>query len=141
MKRILVLLLALTGSPVLAQTPPVASPVDGEWRGKSDGGSCNTPLDLALSIEAGLVEGTAVDPSVHGPVPNLKRTAPPPPTPGLWQIYGAASSATFTLRALASVQGTERRQTRFAASLQGGSLVLSESGGCGRKAALSRTSK
>ena len=135
MKRILVLAFILGAVPALAQT----SPLDGEWRGKSDGGSCNTPLDIALSIEAGLIEGTAVDPSAHGPVPNLKRTAPPPPVPGLWQVYGAATSGTFTLRALASVKGPDHRETKFTASAQGGALVLSESGGCGRKASLTRS--
>ncbi len=134
MKRILVLLLAFGISPAGAQT----SPLDGDWTGKSDGGSCSTPLDFALNIEAGLVDGTATDPTEHGPVPNLKKSAPPPPRPGLWQIYGAASASTFTLRALASVQGTERRETKFAASVQGGVLMLAESGGCGRKASLSR---
>ena len=135
MKRILVLAFVLGAVPALAQT----SPLDGEWRGKSDGGSCNTPLDIALSIEAGLIEGTAVDPSAHGPVPNLKRTAPPPPVPGLWQVYGAATSGTFTLRALASVKGPDHRETKFTASAQSGALVLSESGGCGRKASLTRS--
>jgi hypothetical protein len=135
MKRITVLLLALSASTAFAQT----SPFDGEWRGRSDGGSCNTPLDFALSIEAGIVDGTATDPAAHGPVPNLKKTAPPPPVPGLWQIYGVATPGTFTLRALASVQGSTHRETRFSSSVRAGSLTLSESGGCGRKASLSRT--
>ncbi len=140
MKYVLVLAMLLAASSTWAQTsPPSSSSLDGEWHGKSDGGSCNTPLDIALSIEAGLVEGTAVDPAAHGPVPNLKRTAPPPPLPGLWQVYGAATSSTFTLRALASVKGPDHRETKFTASVQGGSLVLSESGGCGRKASLTRS--
>ena len=134
MKRFLILLLMVSASPALAQT----SPFDGDWSGKSDGGSCNTPLDFALNIDAGLVDGTATDPAAHGPVPNLKKTAPPPPVPGLWQVYGVATPSTFILRALASVQGTEHRETKFSASVQGGTLVLAESGGCGRKASLTR---
>jgi len=134
MKRILALVLMFAAPGALAQT----SPLDGNWTGKSDGGSCNTPLDFALNIEAGIVDGTASDPAAHGPTPNLKRTAPPAPSPGLWQVYGTATSKAFTLRALASVRGQERRETRFAGSVQGGTLVLAESGGCGRRASLSR---
>jgi hypothetical protein len=137
MKRVAALLLALAGSSALAQT----SPVDGEWRGKSDGGSCNTPLDFALTIEAGIVDGTASDLAAHGPVPNPKKTAPPPPMAGLWQVWGTATGPTFTLRALASVQGTTRRETRFSGSVQGNTMQLSENGGCGRKTSLARVSR
>jgi hypothetical protein len=151
MKRILVLfglLLALpfAALPSGAQSPPPASPspttpLDGDWNGKSDGGSCNTPLEFALSIEAGMVDGTASDPAARGPVPNPKKSAPPPPTPGLWQVWGIAKPGGFTLRALASVKGTERRETRFNATVQGNSLTLRESGGCGRSVMLTRAGR
>jgi hypothetical protein len=146
MKHLLVLCLAFVAPAALAQTPVQApgkapsetSPLDGDWRGKSDGGSCKTPLDFALTIEAGIVDGTATDPAAHGPVPNLKRTAPPPPAPGLYQVYGTATSANFTLRALAAVQGQKRLETRFTGSMQGATMVLKESGGCGRAVSLAR---
>ena len=139
MNRFLALLLFFAApSATMAQTSPPSSPFDGEWTGKSDGGSCNTPLEIALSIESGIVDGTASDPSAHGPTPNLKKSAPPPPMAGLWQVYGTASARTFTLRALASVQGQQRRETKFAGSIQGGTMALAESGGCGRKASLTR---
>jgi len=130
--------------PSLAQSPTPASPssstpLDGDWSGRSDGGSCNTPLDFLLWIEAGMVDGTASDPAARGPVPNPKKSAPPPPTPGLWQVWGIAKQGGFTLRALASVKGTERRETRFNATAQGNSLALRESGGCGRSVTLTRT--
>ncbi len=134
MKRIGILFLMLAASPAWAQT----SPLDGDWVGKSDGGSCGTPLEFVLTIEAGIVDGTASDPSAHGPVPNPKRSAPPPPMPGLWQVYGTATPKAFTLRALASVRGQERRETKFAGSVQGNTMMLAESGGCGRKASLIR---
>ena len=38
-----------------------ASPIDGNWSGRSDGGSCNAPLDYAISIDSGIVDGTAFD--------------------------------------------------------------------------------
>lgn len=140
MRKSLALLLLLCSTvPASAQTPAPAHALDGQWRGRSDGGSCNAPLDYALFIEAGFVDGTATDPTAQGPVPNLKKTAPPPPTPGLWQIHGVAKSGgTFQLIAVASVKGTTRREGKLAVSSQGGTLVVSESGGCTRTARLVR---
>lgn len=141
MTRILVLLILFASSPAWAQTPAVASPFDGNWAGKSDGGSCNTPLEFVLSIEAGLVDGTASDPAARGPVPNTKKAAPPPPTPGLWQIWGIAKPGGFVLRALASVKGTERKETRFNVTGQGNTLTLREGSGCGRTVTLARVGR
>lgn len=133
MKKILPLLL-LCATPAFAQS----GPLDGEWRGRSDGGSCNAPLDYQVSIDTGIVDGTASDPSARGPVPNLKKTAPPPPTPGLWQIHGIAKGTSFSWLSVASVKGTERRESRLGVTVQGSTLVVTEQGGCGRKATLSR---
>lgn len=146
MTRILVLLVLLGAAPSWAQTPAPASPAptspfDGNWSGKSDGGSCNAPLEFALWIEAGLVDGTASDPAARGPVPNTKKSAPPPPTPGLWQVWGIAKPGGFVLRALASVKGTERKETRFNVTSQGNALALRESGGCGRSVTLTRVGR
>jgi len=53
MTRILPLLLVFGfASTAFAQS---ALPLDGDWRGKSDGGSCNAPLDYVLHIESGIV--------------------------------------------------------------------------------------
>ena len=134
MKKLLPLCLALVVAiPALAQTPP-----DGQWTGRSDGGQCNAPLDFSLTIESGIVDGSAFDTTAHGPVPNLKKTAPPPPTPGLWQIHGLAKPGTFSLLAVASVKATDRREGRLTASQQGNTLVVTESSGCGRTARLTR---
>ncbi len=127
--------LALAAAPVLAQTP---SPLDGEWRGRSDGGSCNAPLDYVIFIESGLVEGSATDITARGPVPNTKKGPPPAPTPGLWQIHGLAKPGPFSLIAVASVKATDRRQGRLTVTSQGGTLTITESGGCGRTARLSK---
>ena len=70
--------------------PAPTSALDGEWRGTSDGGSCNAPLDYVLTIENGFVDGSASDTTAHGPVPNTQEGPPPAPTPGLWQIHGVA---------------------------------------------------
>ena len=133
MKKFLPLLLVLA-SPAFAQT----SPLDGEWKGRSDGGSCNAPLDYLISIDTGIVDGTAVDGSARGPVPNLRKTAPPAPTPGLWQIHGVAKGGSFSLMTVASVKSEDRRSAKLTVTVQGASLVVAEQGGCGRKATLSK---
>jgi hypothetical protein len=140
MNRILLLLLAFGfASTAFAQSASPPRPnLDGDWRGKSDGGSCNAPLDYVLHIESGIVDGSASDPSVKGPQPNLKKAPAPPPGVGLWQIYGVAKGTSFSLQALASVQGNARRSGKLSVSAQGNTLTITESGGCGRTARLNR---
>jgi len=65
--------------------PVPTSALDGNWRGTSDGGSCNAPLDYVLIIENGFVDGSAYDNTAQGPKPNTHHGPPPAPTPGLWQ--------------------------------------------------------
>ena len=133
MKNFLALFLVLA-SPAVAQT----SPLDGDWKGRSDGGSCNAPLDYLISIDTGIVDGTASDSTARGPVPNLKKTAAPAPTPGLWQIHGVAKGSAFTLMTLASVKSEDRRSAKLSVAVQGASLVVTEQGGCGRRATLTK---
>lgn len=121
-------------------TPAPTSALDGDWRGTSDGGSCNAPLDFVITIENGFVDGSAYDTTAHGPVPNLKKAPPPAPTPGLWQIHGVAKdSGPFNLVSVASVKAQDRREGKFTARSDGGGLVISETTGCRRTARLSRS--
>jgi hypothetical protein len=90
MTRLLPALLLLATAAAAAAQP--ASPLDGQWRGTSDGGSCNAPLDYVLTIEFSIVDGSAYDATARGPVPNPRHAAPPAPTPGLWQIHGMAKA-------------------------------------------------
>ena len=129
------LCLAFAATAAHAQAP---TPLDGEWRGRSDGGSCNAPLDYVIFIESGLVEGSATDTTARGPVPNIKKGPPPAPTPGLWQIHGLAKPGPFSLIAVASVKATDRREGRLNVTSQGGTLTITESSGCGRTARLSK---
>ena len=140
MKRVLLVVFLLSvAAPAFGQTPAPASSLDGEWRGRSDGGSCNAPLDFVITIENGFVDGSAYDTTAHGPVPNLKKAPPPAPTPGLWQIHGLAKpSGTFSLVSVASVRATDRRQGKLTARSEGSGLVISENSGCRRTARLSR---
>jgi hypothetical protein len=125
--------------PQASPTPAPASPLDGEWRGTSDGGSCNAPLEYMLTIEAGFVDGTAYDATARGPVPNTTRAPPPAPTPSLWQIHGVArSTGPFSLIAVASVKGTTHREGKLAARNEGGGLVVTETSGCRRTARLAK---
>jgi hypothetical protein len=155
MTRLLAVLVLLTiAVAAAAQTRTPASPVApsqgnaeavptstlyGNWRGTSDGGSCNAPLDYVLAIENGFVDGSATDTTAHGPVPNTHHGPPPAPTPGLWQIHGVArNSGAFSLISVASVKGTDRREGKLSAQSDGSMLVVAETGGCRRTARLSR---
>jgi hypothetical protein len=135
MTRLLPALLLLA----TAASAQPASPLDGQWRGTSDGGSCNAPLDYVLTIDYGIVDGSAYDTTARGPVPNPRHAAPPAPSPGLWQIHGMAKAgSTFSLISVASVRGTDRREGKLTARSDGGSLVVTETSGCRRTARLSR---
>ena len=158
MKRFLPLLLVLgtatmasaqTRAPAPAPAPPASSQanptpaptsaLDGEWKGTSDGGSCNAPLDYVLTIENGFVDGSSYDTTARGPVPNTTKHAPPAPTPGLWQIHGVAkNSGSFSLIAVASVKGTSHREGKLTAWSEGGGLTITENGGCRRTVRLAR---
>ena len=119
--------------------PVPTSALDGDWRGTSDGGSCNAPLDYVLTIENGFVDGSSYDTTAHGPVPNLRHGPPPAPTPGLWQIHGVArNTGSFSLVSVASVKGGDRREGKLTARSDGSGLVVTETGGCRRTARLSR---
>jgi hypothetical protein len=140
MTRVLLVVFLLSmATGALGQTPAPTSSLDGEWRGRSDGGSCNAPLDFVITIENGFVDGSAYDSTAHGPVPNLKKAPPPAPTPSLWQIHGLAKpSGAFSLVSVASVKATDRRQGKLTARSEGSGLVVSENSGCRRTARLSR---
>jgi len=137
MTRLLPALLLLAIATAASAQP--ASPLDGQWRGTSDGGSCNAPLDYVLTIDYGIVDGSAYDTTARGPVPNPRHAAPPAPSPGLWQIHGLAKAGgTFSLISVASVRGTDRREGKLTARSDGGSLVVTETSGCRRTVRLSR---
>ena len=117
-----------------AEAPDADSPLDGEWRGRSDGGSCNAPLDYVITIETGIVDGSASTPPRTGPVPNLKKAAPPradarpvaDPRPGQARLVLADRRRLGEGRATAA-------QGRLTVTMQGAPLVVTESGGCGRQ--------
>ena len=125
--------------PPASAEPVPTSALDGTWRGTSDGGSCNAPLEYLLTIENGFVDGSATDTTARGPVPNTHHGPPPAPTPGLWQIHGVArNTGAFSLISVASVKASDRREGKLTAQSDGSGLVVSETGGCRRTARLSR---
>jgi len=142
MMRSLLLLSLLLAVPAAAQTtllPAPKSALDGTWRGTSDAGSCNSPLEIQLAIEYGFVDGTAFESAAKGPVPNESKSAAPAPMPGLWQLHGTAHTGeSFTLVAAASVRYSDKRDGRMTVKRDGAALVLTEQTGCRRTARLSR---
>jgi len=138
---VLVLSLGLAASAAAQtqpDTPATPTPLDGEWHGSSSGGSCNAPLDVALTIEGGIVDGTAYDTTAHGPQPNIHKGPAPAPGPGLWQVHGFARGTTFSLLAVASVRGSDRRVGKLSVTVKGSTLAVAENGGCGRTVQLTR---
>ena len=127
-------------APPANSTPAPSSPLDGQWRGTSDGGSCNAPLDYVITIENGFVDGSSYDTTAQGPKPNPNKSATPPPGPGLWQIHGVAKvGAPFNLLSLASVKGPTHQRMQLTARGDASGLVITETGGCRRTARLSRS--
>ena len=58
MNKFLTICLAVAAAgPAFAQAP---GPLDGEWRGRSDGGSCNAPLDFDLTLRGGRLQGRGI---------------------------------------------------------------------------------
>ena len=136
MRKLLTICLAVVAAaPAFAQAP---GPVDGQWRGRSDGGSCNAPLDYDITIEAGIVDGSATDTTAHGPVPNTKHAPPPAAMAGLWQIHGLARPGDFPLISVASIRGGNRLEGKLSARSDGAGLIVSETSGCRRTARLTR---
>ncbi len=126
-------------APPANPTPAPTSALDGEWKGTSDGGSCNAPLDYQITIENGFVDGSSYDTTAQGPRPNPNKAAPPPPGPGLWQIHGVVGkTGSFSLIAVASVKGTSHREGKLAARSEGSGLTISETSGCRRIVRLTR---
>jgi len=104
--------------------PPTAA--DGAWRGRSDAGSCNQPMDVNLTIEGGLVEGTGKE--------SAGKTAL------LWSYHGRTkSNGTIELLGHASAFPPQHAtQSRLTGKVETARILLSESGGCGRSMTLSR---
>ncbi|HYC66500.1 MAG TPA: hypothetical protein VEC14_17350 [Reyranellaceae bacterium] len=133
------LLLATNAAAQSTLLPAPKSALDGTWKGTSDAGSCNSPLEIQLAIEYGFVDGTAFESAARGPVPNQSKASPPAPTPGLWQLHGTAHAGeSFILVAAASVRYTDKRDGRIRVRRDGAALVLTEETGCRRTARLSR---
>lgn len=125
--------------PVLAQgrapapTPggglqPQPTAFDGAWKGKSDGGACNLPLDVELHVDRGLVDGAGEE--------RGSRTAQ------LWQIYGKVVGQAIEAQAQTAAKPADRRRARLSGRLEGTTLTLRETdGGCGRTVRLARTAR
>jgi hypothetical protein len=116
---------AAQGRPAPAAQPS-PTPADGSWRGQSDAGSCGQPMEVVISVQSGLVEGTGRETSGK--------------TALLWSYHGRARpDGTLELLGHASAFPPQNaRQVKLNGRLDGTRLTLGETGGCARRAVLSR---
>jgi hypothetical protein len=112
--------------PAATTPPPAATPADGRWRGQSSAGSCGQTMDVAVTVEGGLLEGTARETAGKAPL--------------LWSYHGR-TRPDGTVQAVGHASAfppQQAKQVKLSGRLQDGRLTLAESDGCGRTATLSR---
>jgi hypothetical protein len=135
---IVVAMLLPSASAWSQQTPP-AGAADGTWKGRAEGGSC-TPLDVSITVESGLLDGTATEPGDGTARVQGKRGEKLPAPPALWQLNGrVAANGAVDIVGLRSMKDRDRQRSRWSGSAAGGSMRIAETEGpCRRAATLSR---
>lgn len=125
--------------PAAAQTAPAPTPADGVWVGRAEGGSC-APLDVRITIESGLLDGTASEPDGGKPQVQGKKGEKLPPPPALWQLNGrVGANGVVDVFGLRSMRERERQRSRWSGRASGATLSLNETDGpCRRAASLAR---
>ncbi|MCW5748482.1 MAG: hypothetical protein KIT36_20000, partial [Alphaproteobacteria bacterium] len=94
-------------------TPAAPTPADGTWVGRAQGGNC-APLDVRITIESGLLDGTAIEPDAGTPKVQGKKGETLPPPPALWQLNGrVASSGAVDIFGLRSMRDRDRQRSRW----------------------------
>ena len=114
-------------TPVPSGTPaPAATPYDGVWLGQSSAGNCNQPMEVRVTVEGGLVDGTGKE--------TQGKTAV------LWSYHGRvrADGAVALVATASAFPPHQMRSVKLTGRADTGSLTLNESGGCARSATLSR---
>ena len=130
--------LILLTAPAWAQMPQRA-PWDGVWRGQAQGGNC-APLDVQVTIESGLLDGTATEPDPGPARVQGKKGERRPPPPALWQLNGQVQSdGTVTIIGLRSMVERQRQHSRWRGAATASTLRITETEGpCRRTANLQR---
>ncbi|HJQ59050.1 MAG TPA: hypothetical protein VJ890_19245 [Vineibacter sp.] len=122
-----------------AQTAPAPKPSDGVWVGRAQGGTC-TPLDVRITIESGLLDGTASEPDGGAPAVQGKKGEKLPPPPALWQLNGrVGANGAVEIMGLRSMRDREKQRSRWGGRAEAASLTIAETDGpCRRSATMSR---
>jgi hypothetical protein len=122
-----------------AQTAPTPTPSDGVWIGRAQGGGC-APLDVRLTIESGILDGTGSEPDSSTPAVQGKKGEKLPPPPALWQLNGrVAANGAIDIIGLRSMRDRERQRSRWNGNASAAAVTISETDGpCRRSASLSR---
>ena len=132
----------MLATPAWSQTAPAPTPVDGVWTGRAAGsGSACGALDVRITIEGGLLDGTATEPDGGAPRVQGKRGETLPPPPALWQLNGrVGANGVIDIIGLRSMKDRERQRSRWSGRTSPGTLSVAETDGpCRRAATLARS--
>lgn len=130
---------ALPLLPAWGQTPPAPKPSDGTWTGRVQGGKCGV-LDVHITIESGLLDGTAVEPDTGPAQVRGKRGEKLPVPPALWQLNGQVDAGgTIEIIGLRSMVNRDRERSRWRGRATASSVMIAETEGpCRREGTLAR---
>jgi hypothetical protein len=125
--------------PAWGQTPPAPTPSDGTWIGRAEGGRCDA-LEVRITVESGLLDGTATEPDAAPMRITGKRGEKLPAPPALWQLNGRVGpDGTISIIGLRSMVNRDREHSRWSGRALADSFTIAETDGpCRRTASLKR---
>ncbi len=133
------MLLMMMGSAASQPAPPPIA-ADGSWVGRAEGGGSCAPLDVRITVESGLLDGTASEPDTGPPRVLGKRGEQLPTPPALWQLNGRADGGgAVSIIGLRSMRERDRQRSRWSGRVDGATMQIRETEGpCRRNATLTR---
>jgi len=113
---------------------------DGAWVGRAEAAGSCAALDVRITIESGLLDGTASEPDAGTPRVQGKKGEQLPAPPALWQLNGrVGGNGAVDIIGLRSMRERERERSRWSGRADAGTLRISETDGpCRRTATLTR---
>ncbi|HKU96541.1 MAG TPA: hypothetical protein VJR58_14760 [Vineibacter sp.] len=128
-------LLVLLSSPVSAQSS------DGAWVGRAEAAGSCASLEVRITIESGLLDGTASEPDTAAPRVQGKKGEQLPAPPALWQLNGrVGANGAVDIIGLRAMRERERERSKWSGRADAGTLRISETDGpCRRTATLTRS--
>lgn len=114
---------------------------DGAWVGRAEGAGSCAALDVRITIESGLLDGTASEPDAGTPRVQGKKGEQLPAPPALWQLNGrVGTNGAVDIIGLRSMRDRDRERSRWSGRADAGALRISETDGpCRRTATLTRS--